>query len=117
MIIINPGSGPVAEASQELANKAIMQFIRDLHERYNLPPVELKITGDECGGRWLYKLSLGEHSCNVEMPGLEVEKVRYLSFTQNPFRFPRLYVDGNSWLWEYALHTVADKLGDLAKSM
>jgi hypothetical protein len=34
-----------------------------------------------------------------------LEKVRYLdSENQDIFNFPRLYVDGSSWVWKYALN-------------
>jgi hypothetical protein len=33
------------------------------------------------------------------MPGCELEKVR----TSKPWYSPRLYVDGSSWLWGFAI--------------
>ena len=45
----------------------------------------------------------------VEMPGLPLEQVRYMGHEgQNARDYPRLYVDGASWLWEFAVNIVSD---------
>jgi hypothetical protein len=43
-------------------------------------------------------------SIEIQMPGLPVERVRYMGETgQNIWDFPRLYVDDSSWIWQFAL--------------
>jgi len=47
------------------------------------------------------------------MPGLPLDRVRYIGAPeQNAWRFPRLFVDGNSWLWEFALEIARGALGE-----
>ena len=58
---------------------------------------------DEWGGRWPCLLVLGGRECWVAMPGLPLERVRYMGEPQNIWDFPRLYVDGDSWVWEFAI--------------
>ena len=53
------------------------------------------------GGRYNFDLKRSgfDFTINVDMPGCELERVR----KSEPFYSPRLYVDGSSWLWGYAL--------------
>ncbi len=39
----------------------------------------------------------------VDMPGLPLEKVRFTGGDQNILDFPRLYVNGNSYVWCFAV--------------
>lgn len=107
MLIINPGAGNVTEdLGLEQAYKNILQFIEDSEvplevSDYNSKPEE--------NGRYnfILKLSLPvDISINVEMPSLPIEKVRFMGEQgQSIFDFPRLYVDGSSWVWKYAIVT------------
>jgi hypothetical protein len=55
-------------------------------------------------GYYNYKLHRWLRVCNVAMPGLPLERVRFLGLQdQDIWRFPRLYVDGGSWVWKYAV--------------
>jgi hypothetical protein len=47
----------------------------------------------------------------VDMPGLPLHQVA-LREGDNAWLFPRLYVDGNSWLWPYALNNARRELLD-----
>lgn len=48
------------------------------------------------------KLNVNMH-WSVDMPSLSLEKIRYMGEkTQNIWDFPRLYVNGSSWVWKYA---------------
>lgn len=44
----------------------------------------------------------GIRKASVDMPGTPLTEVRYIDGA-DPWRFPRLYVDGSSWLWEFAV--------------
>lgn len=102
MLVINPGSGPIAGSSKEAAIVAIKAFVKDLE----LPEVWVGDPPDaaDSGGRFGFTLSLGERKVEVDMPGLPVERVRYMGEEgQNIWNFPRLYVDGSSWVWTFGL--------------
>ncbi|WP_232700178.1 hypothetical protein [Brevibacillus daliensis] len=57
-------------------------------------------------GRYLFELKThikSGFSWEVDMPSLPLEQGRYVSEEgQNIQDFPRLYVDGSSWVWKYA---------------
>ena len=97
-VFINPGSGKVNEGTKEQSEINIKRFIEDLGIK-----CEYEFIRKEDDGRHLYKISNGEKSHEIEMPALELENVRYLGEGQNIWHFPRLYVDGSSWVWKYAL--------------
>lgn len=105
-VFINPGSGPVAEATEEQAAAAMAVFVLDLSAQ------GLPVTGaarqpeaDYGDGRYAFTLAMADgRTIEVQMPGLPVEQVRYLGEDgQNIWDFPRLYVDDSSWVWKFAL--------------
>ncbi len=102
---INPGSGPVDGATKENAEVCIRQFIVDLklagvtYEYIGPGP-----DGSSFDGRFEFNLNLGGQNCSVDMPGIPLERVRYIDRQkQNIWDFPRLYVEGSSWVWVYAI--------------
>lgn len=117
---INPGSGPVDGATEELACLAMEQLVKDTgSERFERCPRH------DSDGRYGFKiyrrnkhenlnaidvempsLSPDLHAVDVEMPGLPLDQVRYLGPPQNILNFPRLYVDGSSWVWCFAVSAV-----------
>lgn len=105
MICVNPGSGPVADSSETEAILNIRAFVSDL----GLDGVEIKRKPkkDDGDGRLCFILTRGRRKARVDMPGLSLERVRWLENTgQNPWYYPRLYTNGNSWLWAFALRDV-----------
>lgn len=101
-IIMNPGSGAIKEdVTWENAYENIKVFIADSE-------IPLRITrsfheADE--GRYLFVLKnyQYDYQIEVEMPGLPLERVRYVEHDKrNILDFPRLYVDGSSWIWYIA---------------
>ena len=47
------------------------------------------------------------------MPGLPLGLVRFVDdVKQNCLEFPRLYVNGNSYYWKYAVNVVRDFFGE-----
>ena len=102
-MIVNPGTGPVQEACEEEAAKNIRQFVADLGieglQCMRMPE------RDDGEGRfaWLLFRDRSAQGCQIDMPGLPLPHVRYVSEEQNAWHYPRLYVDGNSWLWSFAI--------------
>ena len=97
-IFLNPGSGPVRGASSEDAESNIITFMAEVGaDRYRGP-----LSEDE--GRYEFELGKDARTVLVEMPGLPLDEVRYLGTDdQDIWDFPRLYVDGSSWVWCFAV--------------
>jgi hypothetical protein len=99
-VLINPGSGPVQNGSKEQSEINIKQFIADLEINGNYEFVKV-----EDDGRHTYKVWNETHSHEIDMPAIPLENVRYLGTDgQKIFDFPRLFVDGSSFVWKYALN-------------
>jgi len=110
VMIINPGAGPVAGSSARDAYRNIGAFCREL----SLGPPHVRIerrANDDSDGRYSYVIHRGIRTAEVDMPGLPLDRVA-LRPGDNAWHFPRLYVDGNSWLWPYALNTAKSALLD-----
>lgn len=98
MLIINPGTEDVQEAIIENAEINLRQLIEDSGQN----GISYKrIPGEDGGGRFAFELSSDNHdfTITVDMPGCDLEVVR----ASKPFYSPRLYVNGSSWLWGFAL--------------
>jgi hypothetical protein len=97
MIVINPGSGPVSVSTRENADKNMQKFLEDTESD------SFEFTKEEEDGRFTYLLKKGSWTSEIMMPGLALDQVRYIGGPdQNIGDFPRLYVDGSSWVWKYA---------------
>jgi hypothetical protein len=105
LVVMNPGTGPVDGARRKHAKRNVFALVRDV----GLEGVRVFRAGKPDDGRYPYRLRLGERDCKVDMPGLPLECVRYQS-GMNPWQFPRLYVEGNSWLWVYAVNQARHEL-------
>jgi len=114
-VLSNPGNGPVT-GTPELAHVAISRFVVDLCDPGCQPdgggpaitgPIGITVEAGHVfrrdDGRYRFVLSRGDKTCVVDMPGLPIDRVRYFGAEQNAFDFPRLFVDGSSWLWEFAI--------------
>lgn len=98
-VVLNPGTGPVPEATHDNAVACLNRFVADIGLDIAVTDCDLETTG-----RFRFALRQGERHCIVEMPGLPVEQVRYMRLPgQDPWDYPRLYVDGGSWLWCFGL--------------
>jgi hypothetical protein len=104
-IIINPGTGPVEGATEENARANMDAFCADLRENDIIATTISRFPDLDSAGRFGYRLGTGDaRVLEVEMPGLPLDQVRYVdSDTQSIWDFPRLYVDGDSWVWMFAL--------------
>jgi len=106
-ILINPGSGPVANAAREIAVANMQTFISELgvsdvqirplvylHGQHH-PSYDPTVTG-----RWRYELAANGRVVEVEMPGRPRDELN----------FTRLYIDGSSWMWKYAVEMTREIL-------
>ncbi len=104
-IIINPGTGPVSDASYSYAktNMAMLMVDAGCH---SLTEVATPDLGD---GRFRFFACRGDRWHEIDMPGMPLNQVRYMGDEgQNIWDFPRLYVDGSSWVWKYAIEALTD---------
>lgn len=117
-VIASPGAGPVRGGTFEDAEQNMAAFCRDLEEppeRVDFDPVPGPFFYDfvkDCGdGRFQFMLQANGREAEIDMPGLATQFVRYLKEPdQGVWYFPRLYVNGSSWVWLYALHSAAHAL-------
>ena len=109
-VSINPGSGAVAEATEQNAIDNMAVFTGDLHTRgIDVTAFIRRAEADYGDGRYAFTVTTGDASAEVQMPGLPVGQVRWLkSEGQDIWQFPRLYVDDGSWIWYFALDQFAD---------
>jgi hypothetical protein len=116
MIYVNPGAGPCESGTWDNAYTNIQQFIKDSE-------IPLHIVGSTFAagedGRYKFVLQpddFKEFHYEIEMPGLPLKKVRYTGEKgQNIWNYPRLYVDGGSWVWSFAT-IKKDELKEQVKS-
>lgn len=105
-VIVNPGSGPVLNTSQINATCNMGVFTDDLRANGLDVDTFIRLADSDYGdGRYAYDVTFADgRSVEVQMPGLPVEQVRWMDGPdQNIWDYPRLYVDGNSWVWGFAL--------------
>ena len=106
-IAINPGSGPVSEATEQNAIDNMGQFTADLRERGVGVNTFTRRPGADYGdGRYAFAVHTDDGlDTEVQMPGLPLDQVRWLRAEgQDIWDFPRLYVDDGSWIWYFALN-------------
>ena len=101
---INAGSGPV-DGNREDADRNMHAFLEDTDSD------SFEFLDVQDNGRFAYFLHKEEQAIEIEMPGLPLEEVRYLDKPdQNIYDFPRLYVDGSSFVWKYAMSATVGQL-------
>jgi hypothetical protein len=115
-LILNPGAGDVPGATYNNAARNINTFMDDLRKAHGYTEMGV-VPRDhtaERGGRWLFVVTCTVPMAKapleqwlIDMPGLPLDQVRYTGPPMNPFDFPRLYVDGSSWLWKFAVDICA----------
>ena len=110
-IAISPGSEPLQEGtySPEMALSNLLTFIMDLEHIQNLKATDPRVDpeADNDDGRFGFLIDVDGVAVTVGMPGWPLDEVRYLAHDdQDIWDFPRLWVDGSSWLWNYALSAV-----------
>lgn len=61
--------------------------------------IDRDATADDRQGRYGFVFRAGERRCSVDVPGCRREDLDF-----RPGHLPpRLYVDGNSWCWDFAI--------------
>lgn len=115
-----------AEHGYDLAS-ATIDDLPVAPETFRVPPLEIELPGGgtyvteareytidpESEGRFTFTLTFGDLAFEVEMPGIPVERVRYTGAEdQNILAYPRLYVDGSSWVWTYAVSACRARVDD-----
>lgn len=103
VVFLNPGSGSVNGADERHAVASMSQFIKDSH--INALAFVRSPEHDNGDGRFAFTvLRRGFRDIVIHMPGQPLEQVRYLRLPeQNIWNFPRLYKDGASWVWYFAI--------------
>jgi hypothetical protein len=126
-VVINPGSGPIDGGTAELAEENMRHLIADVEAgeaeaalrhleeggyplgQWKFVPVEPEDYGD---GRFAFLIWRGNKCHLIQMPGLSLEKVRYVGEHQNIWDYPRLYVDDGSWVWRFAINIIVKGTGE-----
>lgn len=111
MIAVNPGTGYVPNATLENAVSNMKHWLVDCDLKNHKFIYEPE--NDVNDGRFSFiVLEIGDNEGvfhRIQMPGLPLEEVRYVgSENQNVWHFPRLYVDGSSWVWKFSLLKKSD---------
>lgn len=104
--IINPGSGPVVESDADQAEKNIEAWAK---EACRVAPAKfekiVRKSSWDGDGRFGYEVSLriagSVREFEVMMPGVP-------DLDGNVLHTPRLYVDGDSWWWEFSFPSAED---------
>lgn len=99
MLIINPGTEPVDGATEDNARTAVRLLVEDIAATGADTAWTDETMTDQGGGRWSTTITVGGRPHEIEMPGCDPACTR----EGRPWYSPRLYVDGSSWLWPYAL--------------
>jgi hypothetical protein len=103
-VLINPGSGAVQDSTLEQAQLNMNAFVAALGGEV---VAERAPDADADRGRFTFELRCGKESVEVDMPGCSLELLR----DSRSMFTPRLYVDGSSWYWPFALGVAARHLG------
>jgi len=107
---INPGSGPVQNASLESARENMRVFIQDIALAHGLVVKDIfRLEEEDDRGYFAFVLDVErggtERRIRVDMPGLPLEQVRYLGLDgQDAYNYQRVDIDRSSWLWKFAVN-------------
>lgn len=101
IVIINPGTEPNAQATEENAIAIMHRMAADLdivEDRFARVPAR-----DGRGWFSFSLLSSARKELQIDIPGDDPD----VTCSSTPFESRRLYVDGSSWLYKYALSSAA----------
>jgi len=93
-IIINPGTESFKESNLDNANKILAFLYEDLW--YKDDTFSHEYIQDDKDGYYQFKIKCLGKELIVDIPGCDEEQLKYR----------RLYVDGSSWLYGFALNRV-----------
>lgn len=99
--IMNPGTEPVRRSSIDAATANMPQLLADC----GVPDLRFERAKGDHGGRYSFTvIDSGGVEAEVDMPGVPLADVRYCKLAgENIWDFPRLYVNGSSWVWYWAV--------------
>jgi hypothetical protein len=113
-VYINPGTGPVEGSNEVDAFNNMVKLCEDagVIDKLDMPDaIKRTPEADDGDGRLEFTITLGDRTCEVSMPGIPLLLVRFLGEPgQSIWDFPRLYVNGSSWVWKYAIGMVHESL-------
>lgn len=101
IIYINPGTEPIkntsednAIANMEALTKAVGgdEFVR-------------VFMWDDNEGRYGFQIWKNDLSVDIDMPGVDPELMQ----KSKPWESPRMYVNGSSWLWDFAAKIILEE--------
>lgn len=106
MFIINPGTEAREDTSEQNALVVAKHIASEFKKDF--PDLQLRrdTTSDDEDGWYGFKLVSGGTTVDIAVPGDNPEEV----MQSTPFTSRRLYVDGSSWLFGYAMGIIADSL-------
>ncbi len=111
-VLSNLGNGPVAgDICLDHAIANIATFIKELDMKDPPVAVTMRSSKHDGTGRYQFDLHRGICTVDVDMPGVPLDEVQCTEGSMPP-GCPRLYVDGSSWWWCYALGCAKDALED-----
>lgn len=107
-VFVNPGTGHVIDYAPRVreawARSNMLAFAMDV----GMPSSYTLLRRAPVDGRWAFELRYAGAKSIVGMPGCSLARVRYMGRdNQNIWDFPRLYVDGFSLAWLYAVDAIA----------
>jgi hypothetical protein len=108
-VIINPGTGPVDGATVDNAYDNMRALLADAGH----PEVKWcrDVDADEEGGRFAFSVTVQDPetgrdaAVTVDMPGCRLSLL-----TGSLLTAPRIYVDGSSWWWEFAVDRIRERV-------
>lgn len=95
-VIVNPGAGPIRV--QGNTAKQSERNLRKLLRQANIKTVYKRDKQFKQDGRFYYIVGA---NVSVAIPGIPYDG-------KDQFDYPRLYVDGSSWFWNFAVDAVKD---------
>ncbi|MEU6295050.1 hypothetical protein [Streptomyces erythrochromogenes] len=106
---MNPGAEPLPLGTKETAQANMAVFVEDVNAEASIvTSYEPAPSTDDGEGRFGFTLSLADGRVfDILMPGIPLERLR--GDGTNAFAYHRVYVDGNSWLWGYAVAIVGEQ--------
>lgn len=106
--ICNPGAGPINGRTQlREALKNMTALKRDAKLPRQRTRRRRSLDGDGRYGFWI-RNNAGKVT-TIAMPGIPLQHVRWRGHAhEDAWLFPRLYVDGSSWLWRFAVELLAE---------
>jgi hypothetical protein len=106
-IVINPGTEARNGAQEANALVVAQEIAKTFKEEVEGLKLKRDASRDDKDGWYGFTLTDGKTSVDVDIPGDDPEEV----MKGEPFVSRRLYVDGSSWLFGFAIGIIADRFG------